>query len=108
MTIYAYSNNGLSFRAVSNTYSAQIGEILFNQLATPEQLSIAFPNYNEELNKELLLSEAKTALANSNVTIMNYYENSIPVPTTWVDYRNILRTIISSGTGTLPSVPQNP
>lgn len=43
--MYAYNNNGFSFRAVENTYTAQTGEVLFSDYATEAQLKAAFPGY---------------------------------------------------------------
>ena len=105
MTTYAYSNNGLSFHAVDKTYSAQAGEILFNAIATPEQLSEVFPNYNTEINKELIVAQAQKALIDSNSIVMNCFENSITVPTDWVSYRSALRNVIKTGIGPLPTPP---
>jgi hypothetical protein len=41
--MFAYSNNGLSFRAVDPNYQPQASEILFADYATPAQLASAFP-----------------------------------------------------------------
>ena len=43
--MYAYSNNGLSFRAVGADYIAQTGEVIFPDVATPEELTASFSGY---------------------------------------------------------------
>lgn len=43
--MFAYSNNGLSFRAVDPDYEAQNGEVIFPAYATPAQLTSAFNGY---------------------------------------------------------------
>jgi hypothetical protein len=43
--MYAYSNNGLSLRAVADDYVVQAGEVLFSALATPDELTSAFSGY---------------------------------------------------------------
>jgi len=105
MTIYAYSNNGLSFRAVDSTYEAQPGEFLFNNMPTLEELSSVFPDYAIEVNKKLFISQAQFALDKSDSVVMSYYENSIPVPASWISYRSELRNIIKTGIGPLPTPP---
>jgi hypothetical protein len=43
--MYAYSNNGTSFRMVDSSYVAQSGEVLFPAIATPTELTAAFSGY---------------------------------------------------------------
>jgi hypothetical protein len=43
--MFAYSNGGLSMRAVDLDYVAQAGEVLFLDYATDAQLATAFPGY---------------------------------------------------------------
>lgn len=42
---YAYFNNGLSLKAVYDDYVAQTGEVIFPDIATPEDLTAAFSGY---------------------------------------------------------------
>lgn len=55
---------------------------------------------------------ARSALNDSDNTIMRCYENSVVVPTAWVAYRKALRAIISAETGDpaqpLPTKPAYP
>jgi hypothetical protein len=55
-------------------------------------------------------ASAQTALADSDITVLRCYENSIAVPPAWADYRKALRAIISaeSGDSTLPLPVQPP
>ena len=55
--MYCYCNNGLSMRAVDPGYEPQEGEVLFEAIPTPEELSGAFPGY----------AGATVALATANV-----------------------------------------
>lgn len=43
--MYAYANNGFSFRAVDADYVTGEGEVLFDHEATAAELSAAFPAY---------------------------------------------------------------
>lgn len=55
-----------------------------------------------------LKSQALSFLNQSDKTILRCYENSVAVPSAWSTYRAALRTIISSGTGTIPTPPTYP
>jgi len=44
--MFAYSNNGLSFRAVDKLYIPVSGEVVFADYATIPQLQASFPGYN--------------------------------------------------------------
>lgn len=46
---YAYSNDGLSMRAVPDGYSPAGGEVVFTAIPSVSQLQAAFPNYNTAL-----------------------------------------------------------
>jgi len=50
--MYAYSNNGMSMRAVSPDYVAQSGEVMFPGIASPEQLAAVFPEYAASVAEE--------------------------------------------------------
>lgn len=43
---FAYSNDGLSYRAVSNDMPLAPGEVLFEDTPTAAELQSAFPNYS--------------------------------------------------------------
>lgn len=45
MPTYAYWNNGTSRRAVEAAYVAQPGEVVFPDIATPDELTAAFSGY---------------------------------------------------------------
>ncbi|MDP9651700.1 hypothetical protein [Paraburkholderia caledonica] len=112
---YAYSNNGVSFRAVDDDYSEQSGEVIFAGVATKEQLAEAFPGYFEH-QESVAWAEysaaAMIALTQSDKTILRCYESGIPVPAAWVRYRKSLRAIVGADSGDatapLPTVPEYP
>jgi hypothetical protein len=58
---YAYSNNGMSFRAVAPDYVVTSGEVLFDHIATASELTSVFSGYTTavaEVNKAITISEA--------------------------------------------------
>lgn len=112
---YAYSNNGLSFRAVDPDYKAQAGEVLFVDIATSAQLASVFPNYATGLASIAWASyqaQAQAALTESDKTILRCYENGVVVPAAWATYRKALRAIVAAATGDatqpLPTRPAYP
>lgn len=60
-----YSNNGMSMRAVDDTYAAQQGEVLFADYATHEQLAATFPLYETESGREAI----KNQIADLELTV---------------------------------------
>ena len=50
---FAYSKNGLSFRAVDADYVAQDGEVVFTDYATPAELATAFANYSNAIKPSI-------------------------------------------------------
>ena len=59
---YAYSNNGLSFRAVASDYVAQPGEVVFSGMATSDQLNVAFTGYAAAAAALIASAAAQNAL----------------------------------------------
>ncbi len=59
--MFAYSNDGKSFRAVDPDYQAAPGEMLFEDYASPEQLAAAFPNYGRDIERAKVLKSAVQA-----------------------------------------------
>ena len=60
---YAVSNNGMSLRSVDADYQAQTGEVLFDHVPTPEELTAAFTGYaahaaNETIKAQIFALEA--------------------------------------------------
>lgn len=55
---------------------------------------------------------AQAALEKSDITVLRCYENSVPVPTEWVAYRQALRAIVGAESGDLaaefPNKPERP
>ncbi|RUZ76914.1 hypothetical protein EN943_15650 [Mesorhizobium sp. M7A.F.Ca.US.006.01.1.1] len=49
--MFAYSNNGYSFRAVDDDYQAAGDEVLFGDYATPVQLAEAFSEYGSVVER---------------------------------------------------------
>jgi hypothetical protein len=112
---YAYSNNGLSFRAVDDGYTAESGEIVFDDIATDDQLKAAFPQYaghEAAIEWPAYQARAMTALNESDTTVLRCYESGVPVPPGWSAYRKSLRAIVGATSGdatqALPTKPAYP
>ena len=58
--------------------------------------------------KAALQAQAQALLDKSDVTILRCVSAQITVPTDWQTYRVALRSIVSSGTGTIPARPSYP
>lgn len=52
MSGFAYSNNGLSFRAVDSAAECQSGEVYFAETPTMAQLQAAFTGYNAAISAQ--------------------------------------------------------
>jgi hypothetical protein len=63
---------------------------------TPEQVAAA------------LQREAQALLDKSDQTVGRCYENGVAVPESWKDYRADLRSIVTSGSGVIPTRPDYP
>lgn len=55
-----------------------------------------------------LRASAQMALDASDITILRCVENGVTVPSAWQAYRTALRSVVSTGTGTLPTQPAYP
>jgi hypothetical protein len=55
-----------------------------------------------------LQQEAQMLLNKSDQTVGRCYEGGVPVPEAWKAYRSALRTIVSTGVGSLPNRPEYP
>jgi hypothetical protein len=54
------------------------------------------------------VTEARSLLAVSDITIVRCYEHAVPVPAEWQAYRTALRAIIAGTSTTLPTKPAYP
>ena len=109
--MFAYSNNGLSFRAVSASYIAESGEVLFTDYATPVQLSSAFPGYAAAaatVARQPMVAQAQKALSASDITVVRCYSAGVAVPLAWQEYRIALRDIANGSDTTSTSLPATP
>src|ERR1035437_2686172 len=52
--------------------------------------------------------EIMNLMDKSDKTILRCLEQGIPIPQEWKDYRMVLRAVITSGGGDVPSTPQYP
>jgi hypothetical protein len=71
--MFAYSNNGISFRAWNEPYDLIDGEIYFDHEPTEDDLKLAFPNYetakinheneifNSNIGEQIAILELKQA-----------------------------------------------
>jgi hypothetical protein len=62
--VYAYSNNGLSWRSWDNPNNLAPGEVFFDHIPTAAELAAAFPGYtkavaNEPINTQIAALEAQ-------------------------------------------------
>lgn len=109
--MFAYSNNGLDFRAVGPDYQAAEGEVLFPDQAKPSDLDAAFPGYGSAVAAVAripLIVQAQAALDASDRTVWRCYEADIPVPESWRAYRQALRAVIRGESDALPDRPDYP
>lgn len=60
---YAYSNNGLSFRAVAADYTPISGEVIFQSTPSPTDLANAFPGYTAAAAVQTATQAANSAIA---------------------------------------------
>lgn len=114
--MYAYFNDGCSFRAVdpeSPDYKPETGEVLFPAIATPEELAASFPDYEAHVaqdNRIPLITEAQAALDKSDVTIVRCVSAQPPVavPTAWTTFRAALRAIVNGSDTASTTLPDTP
>lgn len=59
---FAYSNNGLSWRAIEDGWPLSAGEVSFDVEATADQLAAAFPGYPQASQQEALAMQALAAM----------------------------------------------
>lgn len=67
--MFCYSNNGNSIRAVSDDYTAQAGEVVFDHLASESELEAVFPGRPDE--------QLQAAKAGQVASIYVAYQNAI-------------------------------
>lgn len=80
--MFAYSNNGLSFRAVEDDYIAKDGEVLFPDLATSIQLSQVFPQYSDIKRRADII--AQIAEIEKTVTQRRMREATLDIDGGWL------------------------
>ena len=108
--MYAYFNNGLSFRSVAANYAPGPGEVVFADIASQTQLVAAFPGYASALasvSGAALSAQAQQALDKSDITVLRCFEKGVALPSAWVAYRASLRAAVTAG-AQAPQPPKNP
>lgn len=103
-------------RAVDADYVPQAGEAVFPYPANGEQLEESFPSYAGILAANNLKAVAAEHLSDSDLTMTRVAEAVSLGLTTWttsdvvtfVEYRRELRTIINTGSGSIPTKPAYP
>lgn len=79
---------------------ANIGDSFDGEDIIPQETVVhSPPNYR---------FHAQDLLSKSDSTILRCVENSVPIPNSWVTYREELREVITSGVGPLPIKPTYP
>ena len=61
-----------------------------------------------EIAQDALREAAREALVASDITVLRCFERTIPLPETWVNYRDALRQVVRTGLGPFPERPINP
>lgn len=103
-------------RAVDADYVPQSGEVVFDAPANGDQLETAFPSYAGILAANNLIDQAAERLFDSDLTMTRTAEAVSLGLTTWttndvvtfVEYRRELRSIIKTGSGSIPTKPPYP
>ena len=111
---YCYSNNGLSISSVDDSYVAQSGEILFDEIQTPTELTAAFTGYAAlaaVVARAPVVALAQTALNETDRVMLRCAKAGVTFPSAWQTYTQELRDIVNgtdSTSTTLPSTPAYP
>lgn len=118
-------------KAIGPTFSAELeaagvltlpfswnadGDINFSPSMTNDQIAAVQSVYEtHDPNKESWAAyqqRAMAALDESDTTVIRCYENGIPLPASWADYRKALRAIVGASSGdsaaALPARPDYP
>jgi hypothetical protein len=87
--------------------------IHFQDAATDSQKAAAQAvidsyDYAAQETREENKDAALVALSDSDITLLRCMEQGIVFPDTWKQYRQTLRTIISTGDGAIPDKPAYP
>ena len=106
-----YSNNGMTALGCEKDYIAQEGEVVFEDVASAEELAAAFSGYESAMtleNGKVISLQAQSLLSKSDVIVIRAAESGSGIPADWIAYRAALRAIVSSGSGVLPTAPSSP
>lgn len=99
---YAIRRDGLGWRAVSGPDDCTSDEVWQSDTPAPSGAGLLLP----------LQGEARSALIESDITVIRCAEAGVSVPAAWRDYRAALRAIVSAQSvseGTqLPPRPEYP
>jgi len=71
---------------------------------TPAQVAA----WQAQVAATLLRAQAQALLTASDIQVVRCVESGTALPAAWVTYRSSLRSIVSGGTGTLPTRPDWP
>lgn len=109
--MYAYSNNGLTkiWHDESEEYEPTVGELLFDDELSEEELADHFPGYTAAKENYSYKTEAISALVRSDAQVIRCSEKGEALPEEWIEYRQALRDIYSGEeSGPLPERPPYP
>jgi hypothetical protein len=91
--------------------SSPLPHTVVDELLTPPTQAAIDAYYARDAWAELQ-HNARVALFNSDIIVLRCYENGVPVPADWKEYRAALRVIVSAASGDatagLPVMPAWP
>jgi hypothetical protein len=92
----------------SVTVSYTVRDVTPEELAAIQAQAAAKAAQDAAIAKAALIEQAQSLLDKSDITILRCVSAQVTVPAEWQTYRVALRSIVSSGAGTIPTRPNYP